>query len=141
LIKITIEKYLSFSSYRQAETMPSLVMPHSLSTLLISLGLVTTINVLPAQSLPSLTKQSSPQQDLDQLSQNRCLEVSAKGSGLYVHSEPTVYSEALRILPDGQQVTPVNNQLLGNGWLQISAPMSGYVFAGFLRPCQADSTL
>ncbi len=110
----------------------------SLSSFLMSLGFVTIFTALPVRGTPtSLEKQSLPQQQ--QLDQIDCLEVSAKGSGLYLQSQPTVHSEALGILPDGQQVVPFKNKLFGNGWLPISAPMRGYVFAGFLTPCKADT--
>lgn len=75
---------------------------------------------------------------------NNCLQVAAR-NGLYVREEPTVYSRALGIIPYGRNVTvtenPGINTLGGNPgvrWMPISAPLQGYVYAGFLSSCQSS---
>lgn len=84
----------------------------------------------------SLTLPVGAREIVAQLSQgSSCQQVSAEGSGLYVRSQPTVYSDARAILFDGQRLT------LGNSgtehWVEIVAPLPGYVFRGFLAPCQS----
>ncbi|MBZ8179403.1 SH3 domain-containing protein [Oscillatoria salina] len=66
-----------------------------------------------------------------------CYEVSARGSGLYVRQEPSVYSQSLGVLNDGRNVTVIGN-VSNNDWVQISAPVPGYVFGGFLESCQSS---
>lgn len=65
---------------------------------------------------------------------NSCREVSAKGTGLYVRQEPTVYSTALGIVEDGRNVTIQGSSI--DGWVRISTPIQGYVYADFLSSCQ-----
>ena len=71
---------------------------------------------------------SQPQQDSTIESFNTCQQVAAKGSGLYVREEPTVYSKTLAILPDGQNVAVANG---GTEYWVPTAPLSGYLFRGF----------
>jgi len=73
---------------------------------------------------------------------DNCHQVAAR-NGLYVREDPTVYSGALGILPYGRNVTVVEskgaNTVGGNPgakWMPISAPLQGYVYAGFLSSCQ-----
>jgi hypothetical protein len=73
---------------------------------------------------------------------DNCRSVAAR-NGLYVREDPTVYSRALGVIPYGRNVTVVEsrgaNTVGGNPgakWMPISAPMQGYVYAGFLSFCQ-----
>jgi uncharacterized protein YgiM (DUF1202 family) len=94
----------------------------------------------------TLGKTSFQNEGVYQLAQtsNNCLEVGAR-NGVYVREEPTIYSRALGILPQGRNVTVVNNPgsnvVVGNPgaeWMPISAPLQGYVFARFLTSCQSS---
>ncbi|MEQ8999302.1 MAG: SH3 domain-containing protein [Coleofasciculus sp. B1-GNL1-01] len=69
---------------------------------------------------------------LAQVSAN-CRQVAAIGGGLYVREQPTVYSESVTVLTDGQTVTIENGGT--KYWVPISAPVSGYAFRGFLTSC------
>ncbi|HBB34210.1 MAG TPA: hypothetical protein DDZ80_24595 [Cyanobacteria bacterium UBA8803] len=78
---------------------------------------------------------------LAQASDN-CRQVAAR-NGLYVREDPTVYSRALGVIPYERNVTvvenPGRNTVGGNPgakWMPISAPLQGYVYAGFLTSCQ-----
>jgi uncharacterized protein YgiM (DUF1202 family) len=85
---------------------------------------------------PTLERISLPNRNIRQFAQasDTCWEVSARGSGLYVRQEPTVGSATLGILRDGQNV----NIMPGGteNWAPISAPIEGYVYRGYLAPCQ-----
>ena len=72
---------------------------------------------------------------LAQVSDN-CRQV-APSSGLYVRREPSVYSTAIGIVAGGRYVTIVDNRS-ANRWVPISAPLQGYVYAGFLKSCQSS---
>ncbi len=91
----------------------------------------------PQGTQPSARQRTSFQNEgvyqLAQVSDN-CRQVSAS-SGLYVREEPSVYSTALGIVDYGRNVTIVENPG-ANRWVQISAPLQGYVFADFLTSCQ-----
>lgn len=73
---------------------------------------------------------------------DNCRSVAAR-NGLYVREDPTVYSRAIGVIPYGRNVTIVEsrgvNTVGGNPgakWMPISAPMQGYVYAGYLSSCQ-----
>jgi uncharacterized protein YgiM (DUF1202 family) len=83
-------------------------------------------------------------EDVYQLAQgsDNCREVAAR-NGLYVREDPTVYSRAIGVIPYGRNVTVVEsrgaNTVGGNPgakWMPISAPLQGYVYAGYLSSCQ-----
>lgn len=77
----------------------------------------------------------SRNQDEFQLAQSgSCRQVVAE-SGLYVREGPTIFSEAIGILNYGRNVTvqPGGTER----WVRISAPLAGYVYAGWLGTCQA----
>ncbi len=61
-----------------------------------------------------------------------CRQVSARTS-LNVRQQPTVNSAVVGSINSGRNVT-IQNQG-ANGWVQISAPVEGYVSANFLAPC------
>lgn len=111
-----------------------------LSTSFISLGILTPLTASAVQSTPVAPEALLTQNPQDQ-TEGYCLEVTAMGSGLYVRSQPTVYSEAVAVLQDGQQVTSLNIPPIGNGWLPVVAPVKGYVFADFLQSCAVDDEL
>jgi uncharacterized protein YgiM (DUF1202 family) len=78
-----------------------------------------------------------PQRDVQfAQSLDSCYQVVAP-SGLYVRREPTVYSEALGIVSYGRNVTVEGTGLAS--WAPISAPLQGYVYSGWVAPCQAVS--
>lgn len=66
---------------------------------------------------------------------NTCQKVLAR-SGLYVREQPTVTGRALGAIQYGRNVTvqPGGSTRL---WTRISAPLSGYVWANWLGPCDA----
>jgi uncharacterized protein YgiM (DUF1202 family) len=68
----------------------------------------------------------------------QCQTVSTR-SGLYVRSQPTVYSEALTALPSGTTVSVAAT--VQDGWIRIAEPINGFVFGDFLRPCSAPQAL
>jgi uncharacterized protein YgiM (DUF1202 family) len=77
----------------------------------------------------------SRNQDEFQLAQSgSCRQVVAE-SGLYVREGPTIFSEAIGILNYGRNVTvqPGGTER----WVRISAPLAGYVYAGWLGACQS----
>ena len=121
----------------------------TITTLILS---ALTAFVLPSTAATTATTQeiqtpkitSFQNEGVYQIAQNsdKCHEVAAR-NGLYVREDPTVYSRALGILPYGRNVTVVEskgaNTVGGNSgakWMSISAPMQGYVYAGFLSSCQ-----
>lgn len=69
---------------------------------------------------------------------NSCQTVATR-NGLYVRSQPTVFSEALTILPAGTAVSVESTA--ADGWLRITDPIGGFVFGAFLRPCSAPQAL
>lgn len=124
----------------QKATIPSLL----LSALTAFVAPATAAGTITTQEIqtPQITSfQSEGTYQLAQTS-NTCREVSAR-NGLYVREDPTVYSTALGVLPYGRNVTvvenPGRNVVVGNPgveWMPISAPIRGYVYAGFLSSCQ-----
>ncbi|AFZ17995.1 SH3 domain-containing protein [Allocoleopsis franciscana] len=121
----------------------------TIHTLLLS---TLTAFVLPSTAATTATTQENPTPKITsfqnkgvyQIAQDsdKCHEVVAR-NGLYVREAPTVYSRALGILPYGQNVTVVESQGTntvggnpGAKWMPISAPMQGYVYAGYLSSCQ-----
>jgi|GEM_PF-940609 uncharacterized protein YgiM (DUF1202 family) len=121
----------------------------TITTLILS---ALTAFVLPSTAATTATSQEIQTQKITsfqnegvyQLAQGstNCHEVAAR-NGLYVREDPTVYSRALGIIPYGRNVTVVEsrgaNTVGGNSgakWMPISAPMQGYVYAGFLSSCQ-----
>ncbi|WP_413256126.1 SH3 domain-containing protein [Floridanema fluviatile] len=86
--------------------------------------------VKPASS-ESITTQNQSEYLVAQVSES-CRQVSAR-SGLYVRQQPTVNSQAIGIINNGRNVTIANEG--DNGWVPITAPLDGYVFANFLSPC------
>lgn len=61
-----------------------------------------------------------------------CRQVSSR-RGLNVRRRPTTNSEIVNILANNQNVTVVDTGL--SGWVQISEPTVGYVWANYLRTC------
>ncbi|MEI2582633.1 SH3 domain-containing protein [Scytonema sp. PRP1] len=61
-----------------------------------------------------------------------CRQVSARG-GLYVREEPTIDSRALGVVLYERNVTVLDPQ--PESWVQVSAPVEGYMFSGYLIPC------
>ena len=121
----------------------------TITTLILS---ALTAFVLPSTAASTATTQefqtkkitSFQNEGVYQLAQDsdKCHEVAAR-NGLYVREDPTVYSRAFGILPYGRNVTVVESQGTntvggnpGAKWMPISAPMQGYVYAGFLSSCQ-----
>lgn len=105
---------------------------------LIALGTASAVaTTTPSpKSQPSTSAGTSIEnKTINQLAQvsNNCRQVAAIGGGLYVRERPTVYSESVAVLSDGQTV------MIENGgtkyWVPISAPVPGYVFRGFLTSC------
>ncbi|MEB3829621.1 SH3 domain-containing protein [Phormidium sp. CCY1219] len=88
---------------------------------------------------PTIARANSAQNPQLAQATNSCREVSAKGSGLYVRSEPTVYSTAIAALEDGRTVNATGNMV--NGWIRISAPVSGYLYGDFISSCQGSPPL
>lgn len=80
-------------------------------------------------------KMFSENQNSFQLAQSAsCRQVVAE-SGLYVRESPTVFSEAIGILNYGRNVTVQPGGT--DRWVRISAPLAGYVYAGWLGACQS----
>lgn len=119
---------------------------------LLALTAFTTSSAVASTAIHQDKQLSTPKQtffqnerdyQIAQVSSN-CRQVAVK-NGLYVRQAPTVYSKALGVIPQGRNVTVVENRganvVVGNPgaeWMPISAPIQGYVFAGFLTPCQAS---
>jgi uncharacterized protein YgiM (DUF1202 family) len=84
------------------------------------------------------TKKALAQASKFQLSQasDRCRQVTAE-RGLYVREKPTVYSTAIGIVAYGRNVEIAGG--VTNGWVPISAPLNGYVYADWIGSCQAAS--
>ena len=128
------------SNWQKSVTMPSLILSALTAFVLPSIAATTaTSQEIQTQKITSFQNEGVYQ--LAQGSTN-CHEVAAR-NGLYVREDPTVYSRALGILPYGRNVTVVEskgaNTVGGNPgakWMPISAPMQGYVYAGFLSSCQ-----
>jgi len=84
---------------------------------------------------------SSPKSELSldesdmQLAQNAgvCRQVTARG-GLYVRAEPTIDSRILGAVLYGRNVTVLEPQ--PESWVPVSAPIEGYMFSGYLEPCE-----
>lgn len=129
-------------NWQKSVVVPSLLLP-VLTTFATPSTAVST-GMLYSISPSTLERTSFQKSGVYQLAQtsNICREVAAR-SGLYVREQPTVYSRALGIIPYGQNVTVVENPgrniVVGNPgvkWMPISAPIQGYVYAGFLSSCQ-----
>lgn len=79
----------------------------------------------------SITKQNQSEYLVAQAGDS-CRQVVAR-SGLYVRQQPTADSQAIGIINSGRNITIANEG--ENGWVPITAPLDGYVFADFLGPC------
>lgn len=91
-------------------------------------------NELIQHSIQPLTSELRYQHKL-QITQNlsdNCAEV-VPSSGVYVRREPSVYSEAIGVVEYGSYVTIAGDRI--GEWMPISAPVQGYVAAGWLTPC------
>lgn len=75
----------------------------------------------------------SPAQDDLQLAQGIVGQCRAANRTIDVFSEASVVSGTVRTLGGNEQVTLANEG--ENGWIQISAPVSGYVIARYLKGC------
>ena len=115
-------------------------------TTFVNPSLAVNTAMLDSSNSSTLERTSFPNDGVYQLAQasNNCRQVAAR-NGLYVREEPTVYSRALGIIPQGRNVTVVENPgadvVVGNPgveWMPISAPLQGYVYAGFLSSCQSS---
>ncbi|MEW5859911.1 MAG: SH3 domain-containing protein [Cyanobacteriota bacterium] len=128
------------SNWQKSVTIPTLL----LSALTAVAPPSTAASTATTQEIRTPKITSFQNEGVYQLAQgsDNCREVAAR-SGLYVREQPTVYSRALGIIPYGRNVTVVENPgrniVVGNPgvkWMPISAPMQGYVYAGFLSSCQ-----
>lgn len=128
------------SNWQNSVTIPTLL----LSALTAFVPPSTAASTATTQEIQTKKITSFQNESVYQLAQtsDNCREVAAR-NGLYVREEPTVYSRALGIIPHGRNVTvvenPGRNMVVGNPgvkWMPISAPLQGYVYAGFLSSCQ-----
>lgn len=106
--------------------------------LLSSLGFTTSALGITPNSQSS-TAQATPLSEQRQflLAQaSSCRQVLAR-NGLYVRREPSVYSATVGIIDYNRNVTLEN--LGSNGWVPISAPLVGYVYANYLGVCDTAS--
>lgn len=131
------------SNWQRSLTIPTLLLP-ALTTFVHPSTAASTATNQEIQPPKTTSFQNQGGYQLTQTSSNNCLQVAAR-NGLYVREEPTVYSRALGIIPYGRNVTvtenPGINTLGGNPgarWMPISAPLQGYVYAGFLSSCQSS---
>lgn len=132
------------SDWKKIVVVPTLLLP----ALTASTTPSTAANTALLQNTQSSTLERTSFQNkgvyqLAQTSDN-CRQVAAR-NGLYVRQEPTVYSKALGIISYGRNVTVVENPgrniVVGNPgvkWMPISAPLQGYVYAGYLSSCQSS---
>lgn len=128
------------SNWQKSVTIPTLLL--SALTAFVAPSTAASTATTQETQTPKITSfQNESVYQLAQTSDN-CREVAAR-NGLYVREDPTVYSKALGILPYGRNVTVVEsrgeNTVGGNPgakWMPISAPLQGYVYAGFLSSCQ-----
>ncbi|MEW6499620.1 MAG: hypothetical protein AB1589_45230, partial [Cyanobacteriota bacterium] len=128
------------SNVQKSVTIPTLLL--SALTAFVAHPIAASTATTQEIQTPKITSfQNEGVYQLAQISDN-CREVAAR-SGLYVREEPTVYSRALGIITHGRNVTIVDNPgrniVSGNPgaeWMPISAPLQGYVYAGFLSSCQ-----
>lgn len=67
---------------------------------------------------------------------SQCHQVIAE-RGLYVREKPTVYSDEVGVIAYGRNVEIAGS--VKNGWVPISAPLKGYVYADWIGSCQAAS--
>ena len=137
-------KKMKISTLQKTVAVSTLLVP----TLSVFAPPSTAASTVPTQEIqtPSLERTSFQNEGVYQLAQgsDNCMEVAAR-NGLHVREEPTVYSRALGIIPQGRNVTIVENRgadvVVGNpgvAWMPISAPIQGYVYAGFLTSCQSS---
>lgn len=91
-------------------------------------------NFFPASAEVTLSQQGN--YPLTQVSDS-CRQVVSR-YGLYVRREPTAYSQILGVIDYRRNVTIKNRGV--NGWVPISAPLEGYVYAGFLGFCEETSS-
>lgn len=66
---------------------------------------------------------------------DNCRRVEAQG-GLVVRQQPSPQGAVVGVVPNGRNVTIQNRG--ANGWVPITAPLSGYVSAVFLKSCQQN---
>jgi uncharacterized protein YgiM (DUF1202 family) len=94
--------------------------------------------VKPHKSFSSASEKTvSQNRNSFQLAQvNSCRQVIAE-SGLYVREGPTIFSEAIGILNYGHNVIVQPDGT--DRWVRISAPLSGYVYAGWLGDCRSTA--
>lgn len=127
-------------NWQKSVTIPTLL----LSALTAFVPLSTAASTATTQEIQTPEITSFQNEGVYQLAQgsDNCRSVAAR-NGLYVREDPTVYSRALGIIPYGRNVTVVEsrgaNTVGGNPgakWMPISAPLQGYVYAGFLSSCQ-----
>jgi uncharacterized protein YgiM (DUF1202 family) len=64
-----------------------------------------------------------------------CRQVSARG-GLYVRAEPTIDSRVLGAVLYGRNVSVTVPDPQPESWVPVSAPIEGYMFSGYLVPCE-----
>ncbi len=128
------------SNWQISVTLPTLLLS-ALTAFVLPSTAASTAKTQEIQTPKITSFQNEGVYQLAQGSDN-CRSVAAR-NGLYVREDPTVYSRALGILPYGRNVTVVEsrgaNTVGGNPgveWMPISAPMQGYVYAGFLSSCQ-----
>jgi uncharacterized protein YgiM (DUF1202 family) len=97
------------------------------------------VNAVESQdNISPSSKRTLASQTKFQLAQRSysCHQVIAK-RGLYVREQPTVYSNAVGIVAYGRNVEVAGG--VTNGWVPISAPLKGYVYADWIGNCQAQS--
>lgn len=133
---------MKMSSWQKTVAVLTLLAPASTAFAPPSLASSTaTPQKIQTSALEKASLQNEGGYQLAQGSDN-CHQVTAR-NGLYVREEPTVYSRAIGVIPYGRNVTVVENSGAntvggnrGAKWMPISAPLQGYVYAGFLSSCQ-----
>ena len=132
------------SNWQKSVTIPSLLL--SALTAFVPPSLAASTATPQEIQTSALERTSFQNEGIYQLAQgsDNCREVAAR-NGLYVREKPTVYSRAIGVIPQGRNVTVVENPgadvVVGNPgikWMPISAPLQGYVYAGFLSSCQSS---
>jgi len=115
-------------------------------TFSLSLSFAASANALEMDEFTRKSHQSSSQTtDVAQRPANQLQLAQGAGScyemiqeeGTYIQEEPTVYSQVLAPIYYGQEVAVASGGT--EYWTYISEPISGYVWANWLAPCQTVS--
>ncbi|NJN58239.1 MAG: SH3 domain-containing protein [Leptolyngbyaceae cyanobacterium SL_5_9] len=98
---------------------------------------ITAIKAAAVQNSPSAANELSSSENDVRLAQTSvvCRQVSARG-GLYVRAQPTIDSRILGAVLYGRNVSVTVPDPQPESWVPVSAPIEGYMFSGYLVPCE-----